>query len=98
MFRGSHAKVGRNLVVVWALEKPCSHSDGRRDPSTVVYIEKASESIRRRWTERALANLDIRQIQELLGHKRIATTTLYTKVDMRGLSAMIQRCHPRERV
>jgi site-specific recombinase XerD len=38
---------------------------------------------------------DIRQIQELLGHKRIATTTLYTKVDMRGLNAMIERCHPR---
>lgn len=39
----------------------------------------------------------IRQIQELLGHKRITTTALYTKVDLRGLSAMVQRCHPRER-
>jgi site-specific recombinase XerD len=41
---------------------------------------------------------DVRQIQELLGHKRIATTTFYTRVDLRGLRAMIGRCHPRERV
>jgi integrase len=40
---------------------------------------------------------DVRQIQEPLGHKRIATTALYTKVDLRGLHAMIGRCHPRER-
>lgn len=41
---------------------------------------------------------DVRQIQELLGHKHIATTALYTKVDLRGLTAMMERCHPRERV
>lgn len=57
VFHCSDAKVGRNLVVVWALERPYSHSDGRRDPSTVIYIEKASGSIRKRWSERSLANL-----------------------------------------
>jgi site-specific recombinase XerD len=40
---------------------------------------------------------DVRQVQELLGHKHLSTTALYTKVDTRGLAAMLRRCHPRER-
>jgi integrase/recombinase XerD len=40
---------------------------------------------------------DVRQVQELLGHKHLTTTALYTKVDTRGLAAMLRRCHPRER-
>jgi len=39
----------------------------------------------------------IREIQVLLGHKDLATTALYTKVDTRGLATMLRRCHPRER-
>ncbi len=39
---------------------------------------------------------DVRQVQELLGHKHLTTTALYTKVDTRGLAAMLRRCHPRE--
>ena len=39
----------------------------------------------------------VREIQKLLGHKDLATTALYTKVDTRELAGMLQRCHPRER-
>ena len=39
---------------------------------------------------------DVRQVQELLGHKHLTTTALYTKVDTRGLAVMLRRCHPRE--
>jgi site-specific recombinase XerD len=40
---------------------------------------------------------NVREIQELLGHKDLSTTALYTKVDTRGLLAMLDRCHPREK-
>ena len=39
----------------------------------------------------------VRQIQRLLGHKHLTTMALYTKVDTRGLAAVIRRCHPREK-
>jgi integrase/recombinase XerD len=40
---------------------------------------------------------NIREIQVLLGHKDLSTTALYTKMDTRGLRAMVDRCHPRKR-
>ena len=40
---------------------------------------------------------NVRQIQRLLGHKNLTTTALYTKVDTRGLAAVIRLCHPREK-
>ena len=40
---------------------------------------------------------NIREIQRLLGHRHLTTTALYTKVDTRGLAAVIRRCHPREK-
>ena len=40
---------------------------------------------------------NVREIQKLLGHRHLTTTALYTRVDVRGLAAMICRCHPRER-
>jgi integrase/recombinase XerD len=39
----------------------------------------------------------VREIQRLLGHKELSTTALYTRVDTRGLRAMLDRSHPRER-
>ena len=40
---------------------------------------------------------DIRHIQEMLGHVSVATTQLYTKVEIADLKKVLKRCHPRER-
>jgi len=40
---------------------------------------------------------DIRHIQEMLGHASVATTQLYTKVEIADLKKVLKRCHPRER-
>jgi integrase/recombinase XerD len=39
---------------------------------------------------------DIRIIQEILGHKKIETTTLYTRLDISYLKKVHQTCHPTE--
>jgi len=39
---------------------------------------------------------DIRQIQKLLGHRRLSSTEIYTHVELGDLAEVIQRCHPRE--
>jgi site-specific recombinase XerD len=40
---------------------------------------------------------DVREIQQLLGHRALETTALYTKVDVTDLREVIARAHPRER-
>lgn len=40
---------------------------------------------------------DIRQIQQLLGHRYLSSTEIYTQVSVTDLRQMISRCHPRER-
>lgn len=37
---------------------------------------------------------DIRFIQQLLGHEKLETTAIYTKVDIRQLKEVHRRCHP----
>lgn len=39
---------------------------------------------------------DIRQIQKLLGHRRLSSTEIYTHVEIGDLQEVIARCHPRE--
>jgi site-specific recombinase XerD len=38
---------------------------------------------------------DLRHVQALLGHRRLTTTALYTRVAITDLRAVIARCHPR---
>jgi integrase/recombinase XerD len=40
---------------------------------------------------------DIRHIQELLGHKSLSSTQIYTKVEISDLKRVHERCHPREK-
>ncbi len=43
------------------------------------------------------AGADIRYIQELLGHKSLETTQIYTKVAIKGLKRVHLKTHPREK-
>jgi integrase/recombinase XerD len=40
---------------------------------------------------------DIRQIQKLLGHRRLSSTEVYRRVELTDLHEVIARCHPREK-
>ena len=40
---------------------------------------------------------DIRQIQKLLGHRRLSSTEVYTHVEISDLREVISRCHPRQK-
>jgi integrase/recombinase XerD len=40
---------------------------------------------------------DLRHVQALLGHRRLTTTALYTRVAITDLRSVIRKCHPRER-
>ena len=40
---------------------------------------------------------DIRQIQKLLGHRRLSSTEVYTRVELSDLAEVLARCHPREK-
>lgn len=40
----------------------------------------------------------LRHIQEMLGHKSLSTTQIYTRVEVGDLKRELKRCHPREQV
>ena len=42
------------------------------------------------------AGVGIREVQEFLGHKKIASTEIYTRVVVEDLKNIIEKCHPRE--
>lgn len=43
------------------------------------------------------AGAGVRQVRELLGHRSLARTQLYTRVGVEDLRAVLMRAHPRER-
>jgi site-specific recombinase XerD len=87
-----------------------SRSGGRLDPDDIVRIvRKACKNagIKKRITPHTLRHscathllkgkADIRQIQKLLGHRRLSSTEIYTHVELGDLAEVISRCHPREK-
>ena len=42
------------------------------------------------------AGCDIRYIQEILGHKKLATTEVYTKIEKDDLKRVLDKYHPRQ--
>jgi integrase/recombinase XerD len=58
----------------------------------------ASHSLRHTCATHLLqGKADIRYIQEILGHASLATTQVYTKVEIADLKKIHRHCHPRER-
>ena len=80
--------VRRNLI--WKLVKHCSMQAGL--PVTV-----SPHTLRHSFATHLLAGgADLRVVQELLGHASIATTQIYTRVEISRLKQVHQTCHPRE--
>jgi hypothetical protein len=52
VFRSEEAERERDVVFIWALEKEYRHSDGKRECSRIVYVEKTIDTISRRWPSR----------------------------------------------
>ena len=60
--------------------------------------EVTAHSLRHSFATHLLENeVDIRKIQELLGHASLASTQIYTKVDATTLLDTYRNAHPRER-
>lgn len=87
-----------------------SRSGGKLDDDDIVRIvRKAAKraglkkhvtphSLRHSFATHLLkGKADIRQIQKLLGHKRLSSTEVYTHVEIGDLQEVLTRCHPRER-
>jgi integrase/recombinase XerD len=64
-----------------------------------VNLELSPHSLRHACATHLLrGGADIRRVQQLLGHRRLDTTALYTRVEISDLAAVIARCHPREKL
>lgn len=87
-----------------------SRSGGALDDADIVRIvQKAAKraGIKKHITPHTLRHTfathllkgkaDIRQIQKLLGHRRLSSTEIYTHVELGDLHEVVARCHPREK-
>ena len=81
MRRTSMSRIFRELLTQCGIDKP----------------ELCTHSIRHSTATHLLDNgAGVRQVQELLGHKSIESTVLYTHVQTEGLARIFRRYHPRE--
>src|SRR6266849_6260721 len=92
--------------VAWSCRRKMRLSSSRR---AARIVEKAARraKIKKHITPHTLRHTcathllkgkaDIRQIQKLLGHRRLSSTEVYTHVETSDLREVISRCHPREK-
>lgn len=79
----------------------------RRDLALLVHIHAAHAGLSARVTPHGLRHAfathmlkgkaSLRHIQEMLGHAKLATTQVYTRVEISDLKGVHRRCHPRGR-
>lgn len=80
--------VGRNSI--WILVKKYALEAG-------ITSKVSPHTLRHSFATHLLAGgADLRVVQELLGHASIATTQIYTRVDISRLQKIHRQCHPRE--
>lgn len=79
----------------------------RRDLVAIVSGHAARAGLKRRLTPHSLRHAfathmlrgkaGLRHLQDMLGHAKLATTQIYTRVEISDLKAVHRRCHPRGR-
>ncbi|MFM1800683.1 MAG: Tyrosine recombinase XerD [Planctomycetota bacterium] len=82
-------RIGRNSI--WKLVKFYATSAG-------LNPRVSPHTLRHSFATHLLAGgADLRVVQELLGHSSIATTQIYTRVEIGRLKTIHSQCHPREK-
>jgi integrase/recombinase XerD len=87
------ARKGTQLsnYALWKIVKVCARKSGIKKNISAHVLRHTMA------THLLEAGLDLRYIQEILGHKSLDSTQVYTRVALGNLKKMYRRYHPRER-